>query len=259
MCYGGEYLYSEITEKLHWVNHKDLHKLEKSGRLKHSDKNRFYPRHIVPLSIFEDGEYRVVPARFDLIPRDYMSNLRDASIADLVKLKNSRKKSPMSGKPTGYSSWNARVESIQDLFSFRMAWNQNRRAIIPITAFLERPNEDDTPDEFKNKEFLLSLDMLSGLGCVWDVIERQGEKLYSFAIVTQDSDGHRIRKEIHHIRMPTLLTLEESGQWIDPKVGADQAHALVYQFPGEKMKIAEIIRPPSQSKEPDKDEPNLLL
>jgi putative SOS response-associated peptidase YedK len=247
MCYGGEYLYSETTEKLHWVNHKDLHQLEQSGRLKHSDNGRFYPRHIIPMAICEDGVFRVVPARFDLIVRDYRSKLKEATIADLVKLKNSRKKDPKTGRPTGYSSWNARVETIHDLFSFRMSWNYNRRGVVPITAFLERPNEEDTPPDFKNKEFKIDLAEPAWLGMVWDKIERQGEELYSFAIVTRDSDGHRIRKELHHIRMPTLLTTAEAEEWLNPNTAADRAFDLVDQYPGELMKFTEMVKEPKKA------------
>src|SRR5256885_4085005 len=63
---------------------------------------------------------------------------------------------------------------------------------------------------------------LTWLAVIWERVELGGEELYSFAIPTIPSDGHKIMREIHHIRMPTLLTESEALEWLDPTVGADR-------------------------------------
>src|SRR5207237_564170 len=146
------------------------------------------------------------------------------------KLKNSTKTDER-GRRISYPTWNARSESIHDKVTFAAPWNANQRAVVPITSFYERPNEKDTPPEYKNREFEIVLAQLTWLAVIWERVELGGEELYSFAIPTMPSDGHKIMREIHHIRMPTLLTESEALEWLDPTVGADRALELIDQFP----------------------------
>lgn len=244
MCYGGHVSY-KAAASIAWVREQDVLRLEGLGA---KVDTHFYPKNKVPIILKADTDYRIVEARFDMIAPYFLAQHKEAkTIAEIEKLKNSTKKDER-GRPISYPTWNARMESIQDKVTFALPWNSNQRAVIPITSFYERPNEQDTPAEFKNREFEIFLEQLTWLGVIWERVELSGEELYSFAIPTMPSDGHKIMREIHHVRMPTLLTEAEALEWMDPNVGADRAVNLIDPYPEGELTIKEKFREPRKPK-----------
>jgi putative SOS response-associated peptidase YedK len=180
--------------------------------------------------------------RFDLIHSGYAAQYPDATLPELIKLKDSRKMDPKRQKPFGYSSFNARSEEITSKWTFKSAWKNADRCIIPITRIYENANMDEAPPEFKNKSYKLNLEHTAYLGCIYARIERKDQELYSFSIVTMSSEGHRIRKEIWHERMPVLLNQSEAEIWMDPKFPADAAWNMIKQYPGNEFQIEPWIK-----------------
>jgi putative SOS response-associated peptidase YedK len=244
MCYGGHVSY-KAAASIAWVREQDVLRLEGLGA---KVDTHFYPKNKVPIVLKRGADYPIIEARFDMIAPYFLAQHREAkTIAEIEKLKNSTKKDER-GRQISYPTWNARAESIHDKVTFAAPWNANQRAVIPITSFYERPNERDTPPEFKNKEFQVFLSRVTWLGVIWERVELGGEELYSFAIPTMPSDGHKIMREIHHIRMPTLLTEAEALEWIDPTVGADRAFKLIDHYPEDEITIQEKPREPRNPK-----------
>jgi putative SOS response-associated peptidase YedK len=161
------------------------------------------------------------------------------ALAEVLKRKKSRKKDPVTGKTQGFSSFNARFETVDQLPSFRNPWFEGRRCVIPIDAFKERPNLEDAPPEKRNVEVTVSLSEPAYLGALWDEWRgKSGESLRSFALITIDSSKSDFFRAIWHERMPVLLTENEAMQWLDPDTPLERIKTLCAPYPDDQFAIA---------------------
>jgi putative SOS response-associated peptidase YedK len=246
MCYGGEYSFAQVRN-LQWIYLEDLKRLEADGI---QTEHHFFPKASAPIVLFEGKNPRIINARFDMLAPPFAAKYSQVSFEKLIELKNSSAVDSQ-GNSISYPTWNARVESVHEKVTFAPAWNACRRAVIPVTSYYERPNEPDTPPEVKGKEFQVFLENRAWMGAIWEKIVFKGITLYSYAVVTMDSLGHKIRNDIHHLRMPTLLTDAEAEEWLDWSTGPDRAFELVHQFPEDQMRIQEKVRPKKPKGNPD--------
>ena len=212
MCYGykpvrkGNGRYLLHTEK-------DIRRMLKSGEIKESPDGFVFAKDTVEVIL---GVNKVRPMRWDLIPRGF---LRDGkfTVAEVIQRKNSRAKNPDTGKTWGFSSYNARIETVDSLWTFKEAWRDCRRGIIPVEAFRERPNMDGAPEESKGREYEISLDQPYYLAALFDTwTSKDGESLDSCTVITGPSDDIPALQGIYHERTPILLSQEAAEAWLDP-------------------------------------------
>jgi putative SOS response-associated peptidase YedK len=189
--------------------------------------------------------------RWDLIPRWYHSNV---DLADLLRLKSSKAIDATTGKSSGFSSFNARLESISTLASFKKPWAEGKRIIIPTIAYRERPNMEDAPVEFKNREYEIRLNKTYCLAGIWDEWKNaNGQTLLSFTIITTSSGSSAKIRGIWHERMPILFDESQIEKWLSLKTTPDEAFEMCVPVNDEVLKISEV-----QKKQND-DEQMLLL
>lgn len=242
MCYAYKPVFSTVTGKIHYIDNKTLRQLENEGRIKSSPDGYVYAKATVAAIILEDDEYKTIPMRWDLVPRDFMSEHPEFDLATVIKKKNSRAKNPDTQKPWGFDSFNARRETLNSRPAFRQPWREGQRCAMPALAFQERANMDGAPAEFKNRSWEIELDGIYYMGGIYDVWERKEERLESCTIITMDSEGHEKLRSIWHERHPLILREDQLEEWLNPETTLERAQQMILQFDPGLMKIHEIIK-----------------
>lgn len=197
----------------------------------------------------------VRPMRWDLVPAGFLGRERPG-LAEALRKKNSRAKNPATGRAWGFSSYNARVETVDVLWAFRDAWRAGRRGAMPVAAFRERPNMDEAPAAFRGREYEVGLAeprFLAALHDVW--IARDGERLESCTVITAPSDDVPEIRAIWHERVPVLLTDDECAEWLDPATSPARARAILRDARPPALAVRDITAPPAARRS---DGPSLL-
>lgn len=242
MCYGYKPV-RDIDGSISLVDPKEFRKMVQSGTIKISPDGYHYAKATVGVILFRAGGLQVAPMRWDLIPRDFLSQYPELTLAEAIQKKNSRAINPDTQKAWGFDSFNARKETLASRPAFRKPWKEGLRCVMPAEAFQERANMDGAPTEFKNRSWEITLDRPAYMGGVWDRWERRGETLDSCTIITMDSEGHKVLRSIWHERHPLLLTETQAVEWLDPKTTMERARQMVMQFDPDRMTVKEIIKP----------------
>lgn len=241
MCYA----YQPVRDSrgIIWkVPHREFKALIRDGQIKPSPDGYHYARSAVEVFRLRADVLEAVPMRWDLIPRDFMSEHPEFDLDTVVKKKNSRAKNPDTQNAWGFDSFNARKETLSSRPAFRRPWKEGLRCVMPVEAFQERANMDGAPAEFKNRTWEIKLDRPAFLGGIWDRWERNGEEIESCTVITMDSLGHEKLRSIWHERHPLLLTEDQVGEWLDASTTVERARQMVMQFDPARMAITEIIR-----------------
>src|SRR4051812_16250261 len=131
MCYAYKPVKDPATGKIWKVNYRDFRKLVQEGNIKETSDGYYYAKATVPVIILEEGDYKVVPMRWDLVPRDYMAEHPEMDLAAVLKKKNSRAKNPETQRPWGFDSFNARKETLASRPAFRQSWKERLRCVMP--------------------------------------------------------------------------------------------------------------------------------
>lgn len=251
MCYAYKPVRS-ASGVIYKVPLKEFRRLEQEGLILPSIDGYYYPKATVGAIILEDDEYKVVPMRWDLIPRDFMKEHPEFDLATVLKKKNSRAKNPDTQKAWGFDTFNARRETLASRPAFRQPWKEGLRCAMPTTAFQERANMEGAPTEFKNRSWEIELDGTYFMGGIYDVWERNGKRLESCTVITMDSEGHEKIRSIWHERHPLILKEDQLDEWLDPSTTPDRAQQMIMQFDPARMNIREIIKPAKPPKaDPD--------
>lgn len=150
-------------------------------------------------------------------------------------------------------TFNARSETVADLASYRDPWKKGQRCIVPLEGFYE-------PDWRSGIAIPTRFSAVDGkplgIAGIWECNTRVGpEPLYSFAMLTLNADGHALLGEMHRPgdekRMPAILPPDAYDTWLSGT--ADQARALIVQYPAEKLQSEQIkpgTRRPGRTKPP---------
>ena len=235
MCYAYKPVYGH-NGTVYKVPHREFKLMVQDGRIETKTDGYHYAKDTVGVLAHRGGEITAVPMRWDLIPKDFLKN-ENLTLAEVIKKKNSRAKNPATGKAWGFSSFNARAETVGKLWSFRRPWNNGLRCVVPVATFKERPNMEGAPKEFQGNEYELLLDRTYYLGGIYDLWEsRAGERIESCTVITTSSQGHSLLESIWHERIPVILTEAQVEQWLDPKVGPAQAMGMCLQLVPAKMR-----------------------
>lgn len=132
----------------------------------------------------------------------------------------------------GYSTINARAETVATKPAFRAAFRQ-RRCLVPADGFYEW---QELPNSKTKQPWYITLKngdplALAGLWEHWTSPE--GEVLESCCIVV--TDGNALMQPIHN-RMPVILDPESWEAWLDP-ANHDQAklQTLLQPYPADAM------------------------
>lgn len=109
---------------------------------------------------------------------------------------------------TKYSTFNARIESIESKPAFRHAWQHNQKCLIPALGYYEWQVEQGA----KQPYFVTSDEgeplVFAGL---WDECRFGDAALQSCTIITTESKGGL--KDLHN-RMPVMLGVDSAKQWL---------------------------------------------
>lgn len=106
-----------------------------------------------------------------------------------------------------YATFNARLESVADKPSYRAAWKDRRRCLIPMAGYYEWQAGGDGKQPFYITDRNVGGVVAAGLYEPW--IGEQGEQ-YSCTMITRAADHGMDRI---HGRMPVLLTPESAHEW----------------------------------------------
>jgi len=228
---------------------KETRRLIREGEVIETPDGYHFARANVPVLKMSQGEPSVSAMRWDLIPHNYYKD-RNVSIGEAIRAKNSRAIDPKTGRTFGYSSFNARLETVRTLPAFRDAWSKGQRGLIAVDAFKERPNMDDAPPEFKGREYEVNLSETMFFAALWDKWEPQDKNgaIVSCTVLTMDSKGIQPLESIWHERVPVMFTENECEAWIDPKTTSEQAFKLCRQVKSEKLSVREIVPTTIQEK-----------
>jgi putative SOS response-associated peptidase YedK len=133
---------------------------------------------------------------------------------------------------TGYSTINARAETVADKPAFRSAF-QHRRCLVPADGFFEWQQIANSKIKqpwyisLKNQEPMA----LAGLWEHWQ--GRDGSQIESCTIIV--TSGNELMQSIHD-RMPVILPPENWDTWLDATNTNKQClQTLLTQYPAEDM------------------------
>jgi putative SOS response-associated peptidase YedK len=161
----------------------DVRRMQREGIVKETPDGFMYAKDTVGVTIARGMDVLTLPMRWDLIPAGFMRQ-EHLSLPEAIKAKNSRAKGSK-----GFSSYNARIETVQNLWAYKSSWNSGRRGIMPVAAWKERPNMDGAPPEFKGREYEVSVEQPHFLAALYDTwTGRDGETLNSCTVITGPSD-----------------------------------------------------------------------
>jgi|GEM_PF-1939937 len=220
----------------------------------------YYAKDTVP--VFLPGrEMRLM--RWDLIPRGFLRN-DPCSLAEAIRKKNSRSINPETGKSWGFSSYNARIETVESLWTFKEAWRERNRGVIPVDAFRERPNMDGAPAEARGREYEISLEKRYYLAALYDTWKaKDGETLESCTVITGSSDHIPELQAIWHERVPILMDVEAARVWLDPSTHSRAAMELLRGAPVPALSVREVpkkeVTPVAKSAKSMKDGPDNMV
>lgn len=243
MCYAYKPVYGS-DGTLYKVPHREFQVLIREGRIVPGSDGYHYAKDTVGVIVRRGNEIVAVPMRWDLIPRDFLTEGKPTP-EEAVRKKNSRALNPATGKTWGFSSYNARMETVDGLWSFRRPWREGMRCAVPISSFKERPNMEIAPPEFRGREYEVFLDgaqYLAGIHDTWE--SRGGDRLESFTILTLDSKGNSLLESIWHERIPVILSEAQVERWLDPAVSPEEARRMCRQWDADRMRAVRVEKPP---------------
>lgn len=129
---------------------------------------------------------------------------------------------------SGYSTINARAETVAEKPAFRSAF-KSRRCLVPADGFYEWQKVDTRKQPYR---IAMKDDGLFAFAGLWERWEK-GETIESFTIiVTQAND---LLKPIHD-RMPVILDPLDYEPWLDTGTSPAAAQKLLRPFPSDAMR-----------------------
>jgi putative SOS response-associated peptidase YedK len=220
-----------------WLPKTTLDKFSRLGLILQRPDGFYYARDDVKVFYWIEDHVDTDWMRFDLVPPFFMQK-ENLSKGEMIKRKESQAKGSK-----GFNSWNAKMETIESLPSFREAWRLGQRMVVPVSKFKERPNMENAPPEFRGKEYEIQLPTGHYLAGIWsDWKNGNGEDLKSFAISTVSSSGNEKLRGIWHERCPVILEEAQVQEWLDPQTSPAKAKEMCVLFSAHNMTINEVVK-----------------
>ncbi len=137
----------------------------------------------------------------------------------------------------GYSTFNAKAESLSEKPAFRAAFRR-RRCIVPFDGFYEWKKSGREKEPYAIAHADGSLLAMAGLWESWR--SPQGETLKSFAVVTTAANALLV--ELHD-RMPVILDKQAWGLWLgEEPAGEEELKSLLVPYPDERLRMWRVSR-----------------
>ena len=134
-----------------------------------------------------------------------------------------------------HSTYNARIETVGQLASYRDPWRKAQHCIVPAAAFYEPDHRRDKPVQtrFERKD-----GKHMGIAGLWDKWESpEGVDIYSFTMLTLNADDHPLMKNYHRKdeekRMMAILPENRYDDWLQAK--ASESLAFIQQYPADLL------------------------
>jgi putative SOS response-associated peptidase YedK len=119
---------------------------------------------------------------------------------------------------TKYATFNARLETVAEKATFRSAWKQRQRCLIPMAGYYEWQAAD--PQSSKTPFYITDLNvgglLVAGLYESWQDV---GEQFWSCTMITRPAD---VGLDRIHGRMPVLLKAEDTQAWLTQPLESTQ-------------------------------------
>ena len=117
----------------------------------------------------------------------------------------------------GRRTYNARSETVHRLPSFRDAWANGQRCIIPAEAIYEPNYESGTSERWAIYQEGYVPFGIAGIYTQWRDF-KTGREVYSFSMLTVNADDHPLLKRFHkpedEKRMVVILHPGDYAQWL---------------------------------------------
>lgn len=137
------------------------------------------------------------------------------------------------GAPTGYSTINARVETVQTAPSFRRPWKRNQRCLVVASGFYEWQTQTD--GKTKVPYFIRATDQeIFAFAGLWDASRTDaGEIIESVTHITVPAN--HVVGEIHNTkhRMPAILEKADRDAWLSGT--SEEAWETLAPYPDDLM------------------------
>lgn len=133
------------------------------------------------------------------------------------------------------STYNARIETVSKLASYRDPWRKAQHCIVPAAAFYEPDwrSGKARPTRFERKD-----GKHMGIAGLWDTWRSpEGEDVYSFSMLTLNADDHPLMKNYHREneekRMVAILPEDRYDDWLKAK--ASESMDFIQPYPAELL------------------------
>jgi len=134
-----------------------------------------------------------------------------------------------------FDTYNARIETVTRLPSYRDPWRKARHCIVPAAAFYEPDHRGGKPIQtrFERKD-----GKHMGIAGLWDTWRSpEGLDIFSFTMLTLNADDHPLMKNYHRKeeekRMVVILPEDRYDDWLQAK--ASESLDFIQQYPAELL------------------------
>lgn len=134
----------------------------------------------------------------------------------------------------GYKMINARIETLLEKSSFKMAVAK-RRCLVPADGFYEWKKERDAVGKMIKQPYRIQTtdQEVFAMAGLWDRWEApDGQMVLSFTVITQPPN--EMMKDIHD-RMPAILTPEQEELWLADDIPPQDLIDMIQPYPDDKM------------------------
>ena len=173
-------------------------------------------RNVIRLSEGEFPRRECIAARFGMVPT--WASAEDAALP----------------RPR-FATHNARAETVGEKASFKHAWKNGQRCLIPVEAFYEPCWETGKAVRWK---ITLRDGHVFALAGIWERWHRDGREVLSFSMLTVNADEHEVMKRMHRPgeekRMPVIIAADDYPRWLG--ASPEEARRMCQAYPAELMR-----------------------
>ena len=150
----------------------------------------------------------------------------------------------------GRKTYNARSETVAEKPSFRDAWRQGRRCIVPAENFYEPSWETGRAVRWRIRRKDNAPMGIAGLWGAWRGPD--GRELLSFTMLTINADGHQVMQHFHkpddEKRMVVILDEADYDAWLDAPTA--RMRDFLVRYPADALEAEPAPKAPRTAKPP---------
>lgn len=134
------------------------------------------------------------------------------------------------------NTYNARSETVDTKFTYRKAWAEGHRCIIPSEAFYEPNYESGVPVRWRIRKADGEPMGIAGIYRKYSNPDADGKEMFAFSMMTVNADDHPFMKRFHapgeEKRMVVILDPADFHEWLTCPVSEAKVR-YCKQWPGE--------------------------